>query len=130
MIRQRLKQHAVYDTENGRVGTNSNCECEQGDSGETGTLSEHPRTEANVFAQVLNPIHSPLLTARLLDGLYPSKLSERCKPRLLGAHSRLDVLLRLHLDVRTHLVIHLPFELLLLKQRPKPILNLSQPAHG
>ena len=37
--------------------------------------------------------------------------------RLRRFHSRLDVLLRAHLNMRTHLLVHLGVELLLLKQR-------------
>src|SRR5881397_298763 len=98
MIRQRPKQHAVYNTENGRVRTNSNCECEHGDSSETGTLPEHPRTVANVLSQVLNPTHTALLATSVLDGFDPTELSQRRVACLFWIHPRFNVLLRLHLD--------------------------------
>jgi len=42
----------------------------------------------------------------------------------------LDVLLRLHLNMRTHLLVHLRVELALLKQRAESKLRFSPPVHG
>jgi hypothetical protein len=84
----------------------------------------------NILREVFNPIYTTLVAASLLDALQPSELSQRRVARFFRFHAPVDVLLRLQLDVRTHLVVHLRVELFLLKQHPKPLLNPSRPTHG
>ena len=84
----------------------------EADAGSRGLLQD-PRPEANVLNKVLQPTHASLLATRLLDRLHPTELSHRRITSFLRLHPFLNVLLRLHLDVRTHLVIHLGVQFLL-----------------
>src|SRR2546425_2658046 len=47
--RQRTQQHGVDDTEHGGVRANAQSERDHGDSGETGTLSQHAKAVAQVI---------------------------------------------------------------------------------
>src|SRR5439155_14047709 len=127
---QRIEHGGLDDAHNGGRGPDTEREREHGHGGEAGVLAQHPQTVAKVLNQVLNPIHSPLLAARLLDRLHPAELSECRVTRLLRVHASLNVLLRLHFDVRTHLLVHLRVELALLKQRAKSKIKFSPPVHG
>jgi hypothetical protein len=49
--------------------------------------------------------------------------------RLFRVQPRLDILLRAHLDVRTHLLVHVRVELLLSKQSVETMLQLSPDVH-
>src|SRR5439155_7790407 len=87
-------------------------------------------TGATVCEHVSKQLPSQPLTERYLNGLVPPELSQRRVTRLFRVHPRVDVLLRLHFDVRTHLLVHLRVELALLKQRAESNLKFSPPIHG
>src|SRR5213594_449653 len=78
---------------------------------------------------MLNPIHSPSLAARFLDRFHPAELPQGRVTRLLRVHPRVEVLLRLHLDMRTHLRVHIRVELALLEQSADSKLKFSPPGH-
>src|SRR3989442_2205788 len=61
---------------------------------------------------------------------WAAELPERRVTRFLRVHSRLDVFLRLHPDMRTQLLVHLRVEFSLLKQRAESRLKFSPPVHG
>src|SRR5436190_11404172 len=102
---------------------------EHGHGAEAGILTQHAQAVANVSNQVLDPIHSPLFAARFLDRLHPAELSQRRVTRFVRVHPRVEVLLRLHLDVRTHLLVHLRVELSLLEQRAQTKMKFSPKVH-
>src|SRR5437660_9918085 len=79
---------------------------------------------------MLNPTHSPSVAARFLHRFHPAELSQRRVTRLLRVHPRVEVLLRLHLDMRTHLRVHIRVEFALLKERSESKLKFSPTGHG
>ena len=56
-VGQWAKQHRVHDAEDGRVGTNPQCQTQHGHPGEAWVLAEHPRREANILLQLTRPVH-------------------------------------------------------------------------
>ena len=97
---------------------------------ETGILAQHPHTVANVLNDFFKRGHAPFFTARLLDAFDPAELAQRGITSCLRLHPRLYVLLRLHLDMRTQLVVRLRIQFLLPGQSTKPPSAFPQPVHA
>src|SRR6266508_4360742 len=82
-----------------------------------------------ILSQILKPTHPALFATGLLDGFDPTELSQSGIPRLFRLHASLNILLRLHLDVRTHLVVHPRIELFLLEQSAESKPKFVEPVH-
>jgi hypothetical protein len=66
-----------------------------------------------VSPQTFDPVSAALLTAGLFDGFPPAEFARGGISRFVGIHSRVNVRLRPHLNMRTHLLIHLSVKLAL-----------------
>jgi hypothetical protein len=64
----------------------------------------------------------PLFATRFLDGFDPTELPQCRVTRFFRFHPGADVLLRLHLNMCAHFLLHPRIELAFLKKCPKPLL--------
>src|SRR4030095_9127519 len=97
---------------------------------EARTLAQRANSEAEVSDKILQPANPALVAADFLDGFDRAELPQCRVPRLRGTQPGLDKLLRLHLEMRTHLLMHPCVESLPAEQGLDPAPNFARPAHA
>src|SRR5579859_5227665 len=93
-------------------------------------LKHRPQPEADILNQLFQPAHSKLVLTSCFDGLDPAELNSCRSMRRVSRHSSFNVLLRLHLNMRTHLFIHVCIEFALPEQSATDYERSSPPMHG
>src|SRR5262249_44048409 len=128
-IGQRLEQHAVDHAEYRGICSDAQRQCQYRHGRETRVSAQLSNPELNILAQVLEPAATALLAAVILHRLSPPELSQRSYFGLLEAHPAPHVLVGLHLDVRSHLLVDFNVELGSLKERADRCRDSSPPGH-
>src|SRR5262245_35728672 len=123
------KKNAVDDAEHGRVGTNPERDDEHGGAGESRVFEEPAEAILQVPPEPIHDSTSTYLIGQILHPARMSKSSERSGPRFLRQHPPLDVGLRLHLDVETHLFIDLFDHRVAPDERAQPIFQNAESLH-
>src|SRR6266699_4201448 len=100
--RQRPQQDRINHTENRCVRADGKRQSKHGDSGETGTLDQHPQAEANVLPEVIPPKPATGFVKALLGLRHVAEGAARGGSRLLLTQAlflqALDLKLQMGLD--------------------------------
>ena len=124
-------EHQVVEhREQSEIDADAEGQREHRHGGEAGILQHLSRAITKILSQIFNPTQAALIAASLLDGFHPSELPQSRITRFIRMHPRINVLLRLHFNVRKHLVVHLRIKHLLLKQRAKSKAKLVKRDHA
>ncbi len=117
---KRLEERLVQEREHRGVGSDPEGERKEADGGEAGPLPERSKTEAHVLGERVQEREAPGLAALLHEPAGAAELTLRRPPRLVGSHSRSDVVLSLHLAMETHLLFEIALELVAAEVERKP----------
>src|SRR6266478_2266829 len=124
-IEQEVVNHAEHDSRRG----NAKREREHRGSREPQTLSQRPRTVAQVLCQRFEKSHASRLPAFFFDALNPAKLQPRPPRCFMARHTAAHQILRIRLHVKAQLLIHFALHPRALQSRPQPRTNSAPERH-
>src|SRR5882724_7434305 len=125
-IEQEVVNHAEHDSRRG----NAKREREHRGSREPQTLSQRPRTVAQVLCQRFEKSHASRLPAFFFDALNPAKLQPRPPRCFMARHTAAHQILRIRLHVKAQFRVHFALHPRAPQRCPPPRTESSPQPHS
>jgi hypothetical protein len=116
-VRQRLQKYGVDNTEDGRVCTDTQGQCEDDRGSKAGVLLQVPECISDVLCHIVQNREPPQIAVYLSDLIHTAELATRRCPSLIDRQATFHIFVSQRLEMRLNFVIQLRVAAALCEER-------------